>query len=51
MFIFYFLYTKHQVLLICNEKIEEKLCCQFDDTNHTIEVYFLLGMNFFGSSF
>ena len=34
-------YTKHQVLLICNEN----LCCQFDDT---IEVDFLLGINIWG---
>ena len=44
MFTFYFVYTKHQVLLICNEN-ERNLCCQFDDT---IEVYFLLGINIWG---
>ena len=44
MFIFYFVYTKHQVLLICNEN-KENFCCQFDDT---IEVYFLLGINIWG---
>ena len=43
MFIFYFVYRKHQVLLICNEK--KNLCCQFDDT---IEVDFLLGINIWG---
>ena len=41
MFIFYFVYTKQQVLLISNEN-KEILCCQFDDT---IEVYILLGIN------
>ena len=44
MFIFYFVYTKHQVLLICNEN-KEHLCCQFDDT---IEVDFLLRINIWG---
>ena len=44
MFILYFVYTKHQVLLICNEN-KRNFCCQFDDT---IEVYFLLGLNMFG---
>ena len=44
MFIFYFVYTKHQVLLICDEN-KSNLCCQFDDT---IEVYFLLGINIWG---
>ena len=44
MIIFYFVYTKHHVLLICNEN-KEKICCQFDDT---IEVYFLLGINILG---
>ena len=42
MYIFYFVYPKHQVLLICNEK---KNCCQFDDT---IEIHFLLGKNILG---
>ena len=40
MFIFYFVYTKHQVLLICIEN-KRNLCYQFDDT---IEVYFFLGI-------
>ena len=39
--ILFCLYTKHQVLLICNEN-KESLCCQLDDT---IEVYFHLGIN------
>ena len=43
MFIFYFVYPKHQVWLICNEK-EKKICCHFDDT---IEVHFLLGNKLF----
>ena len=48
MFMFYFVYTKHQVLLICNEN-KEIYYCQFDDT---IEVDFLLGINIWaGSSF
>ena len=44
MFIFYFVYTKHQVLLICNEN-KDNSCCQFDDT---IEVDFFLGINIWG---
>ena len=47
MFVFHFVYTKHQVLLICNEN-KEIYVAQFDDT---IEVYFLLGINILGSSF
>ena len=45
MFIFYFIYTKHQVLLICNENKEISVAMQFDDT---IEVHFLLGINIWG---
>ena len=44
---FYFVNTKHQFLLICNEN-KEILCCQFDDV---IEVHFLSGINILGSSF
>ena len=44
MFIFYFVYTKHQILLICN-KNKEIYVANFDDT---IEVYFLLGINIWG---
>ena len=29
MFICYFVYTNHQVLLICNEN-RQNVCCQFD---------------------
>ena len=43
-FIFYFVYTKHQVLLICNEN-KESYVANFDDT---IEGYFLLGINIWG---
>ena len=46
MFIFYFVYTKHQVLLICNEKKEiyvANLMIQ--------EVHFLLGIHILGSLF
>ena len=42
MFIFYFVYTKHQVLLICNENKDiyvANLMIQ------SVEVYFLLGIN------
>ena len=46
MFIFYFVYKKHQVLLIGNEN-KEISGCQFDDI---IEVYFLLGINILGST-
>ena len=42
MFIFYFVYTKHQVLLISNENKE---------ISDTIEVYILLGIKNLGSSF
>ena len=39
MFIFYFVYTTHEVLLICNEKISVA------NSDDRIEVYFLLGIN------
>ena len=42
MFIFYFVYTQHQVLLICDENIEISVA------NDTIEVYLLLGINIWG---
>ena len=48
MFIFYFVYTKHQVLLICNENKEISVA---NLIILVIEVYFLLGMNILGSSF
>ena len=41
MFIFYFVYTKHQVLLICNENKEISVA----------KVYFLFEINILGSSF
>ena len=44
MFIFYFVYTKHQVLLICNENKEIYVAKIFD----TIDVDFLLGLNIWG---
>ena len=44
MFIFYFVYTKHQVLLICNENNLKKFMLPIS----TIEVYFLLGINIWG---
>ena len=45
MFVFYFVYTKHQVLLICNKNKEISVA------SDTIEVYFLLGINILESSF
>ena len=47
MFIFYFVYRKHQVILICNEN-KEIYVAKYDDTE---EVYFLLGINIMGSLF
>ena len=44
MFIFYFVFTKQQVLLICNEN-KEIYVANFDDT---IEVDFFLGINIWG---
>ena len=51
MFIFYFVYTKHQVLLICNENKEIFVANLIIRNDDTIEVYFLLGINILGSSF
>ena len=44
---FIFVYTKHQVLLICNENKEIYVA----NLINTIEVHFLLGINILGSSF
>ena len=38
MFIFYFVYTKHQVLVICNEN-KEICVAKFDDTIEGINIW------------
>ena len=47
MFIFYLVYPKHQVLLICNLNKEISVA----NLMIRIEVNFLLGINILGSSF